>query len=318
MAPLLIQVGCLPGPLGGLGSEAGLGRAKPGLGVRHAARQPTAPCPCPPRRRRRSHPNEQHEVSHAQQHNRRVAADPHHPHNHQPPRAEGAMPLLPQPFAGNLSQADDAITTIMAWLHSRIPYVKGRVPEEPLPPPPPPPAPGSASASTGGAAAAAAVAPPAPTDAAAAGAGAEVQGAAAAAPAELPAATAAPVAAAEAAAAEAAATPAAMPAAEAAGGGAAGAAAAAAAAAAAGPETDLSLIAELQNLEARKKQIIARLAASAGVAPGAAGGALAPVARRIQAGQGAGPGQEGADDYWTGTPGADDYSANADGDPDQV
>jgi hypothetical protein len=236
-------------------------------------------------------------VSLSQQNNIRTAADPHHPNNHQPPQQAGAMPLLPQPFAGNLSEADDAVTTIMAWLYSRIPYVKGRVPEERLPPPPPPPAPGSSSA-------AAAAAPPAPTDAAPAAA-AEVQGAAAAAAAEQPVATAA---------ADAAAVPAAA-AAEAAAASATTATGVQApvAAAAAGPETDLSLIAELQTLEARKKHIIARLAASAGVAGGAggaaAGGAGGPIARRIQAGAGVRPGSEVV---------VEDYSANADGDPDQV
>lgn len=50
-----------------------------------------------------------------------------------------AMALQPPPFRGNLTEADDAWATIMQWLHSRIPYVKGLKQEEPHMPPRPVP-----------------------------------------------------------------------------------------------------------------------------------------------------------------------------------
>jgi hypothetical protein len=223
------------------------------------------------------------DVERAVENNRRVANDPNHPLNqNQQPQQEGAMPLLPKPFAGNLSEADDAVSTIMAWLYSRIAYVKGRVPEDPVPPPPPPPAPQAAGAAAG---AGAGGAPLPATAAVAGGAGAAVAGAGgpdavatqAAAPAAVPAADAA---------AEAGGAPAVAVALE-------------------GPASDQHLISELQVLEARKKEIIARLAASAGLG-GNAAVAVQP-ARRMQAGAAG-----------SGLVLVNDYSANEDGDPDQA
>jgi hypothetical protein len=37
--------------------------------------------------------------------------------------------LHPPAYSGDLNAADDAFATILQWLHSRVPYVKGRLSE---------------------------------------------------------------------------------------------------------------------------------------------------------------------------------------------